>query len=324
MLPWLRRTWFLLALAIVLTMSVLFGHSGSAAVIDAYLWCVQPSVTTAIVLFLMAFSLDSSRRQEALLRPTASVWGCVVNLGLVPAIAWPLAVAQSLPDFQSGLFITAATPCTLATASVFTRRAGGNDAVSLMTTLVTNLACVVVTPLWLQAYFGHAAGFDAWQLVRQLAVCVVLPTVLGQAAQIPTASQAIVRRQRASIGIIAQGFVLLLVSVAATNAGRVLARQAIWPDLSASLLMLSGCLLLHLAALAVGWYGGRSLRLPRPDLIAVAIAGSQKTLPVGLMIITSPELSGTIAPFLTFPLVAYHATQLLIDAWLAEKWRDRR
>lgn len=324
MLPWLRRTWFLLALAIVLTLGVLFGHSGSAAVIDAYLWCVQPAVTTAIVLFLMAFSLDSSKRREALLRPTASVWGCVVNLGLVPVIAWPLAAAQSLPDFQSGLFITAATPCTLATASVFTRRAGGNDAVSLMTTLVTNLACVVVTPLWLQAYFGHAAGFDAWQLVRQLAVCVVLPTVLGQAAQFPAVCQAVIHRQRARIGVIAQGFVLLLVSVAATNAGRVLARQAIWPTLSASFLMLSGCLLLHFAALAAGWYGGRGLRLPRADLIAVAIAGSQKTLPVGLMIITGPELSGTIAPFLTFPLVAYHAAQLLIDAWLAERWRERQ
>ncbi len=320
MLSWIVRSWFLLALAVVLTLGVLFGHSGSSAAIELYLWCVQPSITTAIVLFLMAFSLDSSRRREALLRPTASVWGCVVNLGLVPLIAWPLAVAQSLPDFEWGLCITAATPCTLATASVFTRRAGGNDAVSLMTTLVTNLACVVITPLWLGAYFGLATGFDAWQLVRQLAVCVVLPTVLGQAAQIPAVAQAIIRRQRARISTIAQFFVLLLVSVAATNAGRVLARQSTWPSLSASLLMVAGCILLHVAAVAIGWYGGQGLRLTRADRIAVAIAGSQKTLPVGLMIVTSPELTGAAAPFLTFPLVVYHAVQLLIDAWLAERW----
>ncbi len=42
------------------------------------------------------------------------------------------------------------TTCTLATASVSTRQAKGNDAISLLITLATNLVSVFLTPLWLK------------------------------------------------------------------------------------------------------------------------------------------------------------------------------
>lgn len=314
------KSWFLLALVLVLTSGGLFGHYGPPAVVATFLRSVQPAVTTAIVLFLMAFSLDASKRTTALLRPTASIFGCVLNLGLMPLLAWPLAAAQSLRDFEVGLIVTAATPCTLATASVFTRRAGGNDAVSLVTTLITNLACVVITPLWLQAYFGRSGNFDSWDMIQRLLLTVFLPVVVGQLAQWPAAADRFVRVNRGRIGLLAQLMVLLLVCVAATDAGRALSVQAVWPSLSAAVVLLLSCSGLHALGLAVGWWGSRGLRLDRGDMIAVAIAGSQKTLPVGLMLVASPELAGPAAPFVTFPLVVYHAVQLILDGMLAEHW----
>lgn len=317
----IQASWFLLTLVACLALGGLFGHSGPPVAVNTFIWLVQPSITTAIVLFLMAFSLDASKRSQAIRRPLASLWGCVLNMGVLPLLAWPIGRGQMLTDFELGLLVTAATPCTLATASVFTRWAGGNDAVSLMTTLITNVGCVILTPLWLQLYFGNTGGFDAWMMVRQLALSVVLPTILGQLAQIPRAADAFVTRHRRRISLVAQWIVLLLVTVAAVNAGRVLSGSAEWPSLLAVLLMVAGCVTLHLLGLWVGWYGSQLLRLPRSDVIAVAIAGSQKTLPVGLMIVTSPELTATAAPFITFPLVVYHAAQLLIDATLADHWR---
>jgi predicted Na+-dependent transporter len=53
-------------------------------------------------------------------------------------------------------------------------------------------------------------------------------------------------------------------------------------------------------------------------VIAAAIAGSQKTLPVGLLILADPALSARPMPFLGIPLLVYHAVQLLADGWLAD------
>jgi len=318
--PWLRKTWFLLALAGVLTVSLLFGHSGPPMAVGWFLRTVQPSVTTAIVLFLMAFSLDASRRRDALSRPIAAAWGCVVNIGLMPLLAWPLSDLQTLPDFRLGLLVTAVVPCTLATASVFTRQAGGNDAVSLLVTLATNLACVVLTPLWLHLLLSQTAAFDPWRTLEQLAISVLLPTIVGQMLQELPWGRRFVARHRGRINLLAQLLVLLLVSVAATKAGDVLSRQATWPTLGSAVWMALACIVLHTAALACGWYGSQGLRLPRADAIAVAIAGSQKTLPIGLMIVATPGLLTTPAPFVTFPLLVFHAFQLLIDSALAERW----
>lgn len=316
----LRQSWFLAALAGVLTAGLLFGHSGPDAVVAWFLRIVQPAVTTAIVLFLMAFSLDASRRREALSRPASAVWGSLVNIGLMPLIAWPLAEWQELPDFRLGLLVTAVVPCTLATASVFTRKAGGNDAVSLLVTLLTNVSCVVLTPLWLQGLLTKSAAFDPWRTLEQLTLSVLVPTVLGQVLQETPLGRQVAVRYRREIGVAAQCLVLLLVSVAATQAGRVLSQQSSWPTARSAAVMTAACVALHGLAAAVGWHGSQWLRLPRADAIAVAIAGSQKTLPIGLMIVATPGLLTAAAPFVTFPLLVFHAGQLIIDSALAERW----
>jgi sodium/bile acid cotransporter 7 len=324
LLSTLWRSWFLIALAIVLTVSLLFGHSGPQFVVEAFLRTVQPSVTTAIVLFLMAFSLDAGRRADALSRPWSAIWGCAINIGALPLLAWPLAEWQTLPDFQLGLLVTAVVPCTLATASVFTRQAGGNDAVSLLVTLATNLACVGLTPLWLDWLLSQEVPFDPWRTLEQLSISVLLPTVVGQVLQETPWGRGFVVRHRSRIGMAAQCLVLLLVSVAATKAGSVLSQQADWPTAASAVRMLTACVGLHAAGLMLGWHGSLVLRLPRADAIAVAIAGSQKTLPIGLMLVATPGLLATPAPFVTFPLLAFHAIQLLMDSALAERWARGR
>lgn len=322
MAAFLGRYWFLLGLIFALVAGGVFGHLASPQRVSGVLGGISPSGTTAAILFLMAFSLDSTQRWEALKRPWAAAWGCIVNIGLVPLIAWPIAQWQSLPDFRWGLLVTAATPCTLATASVFTRRAGGNDAVSLLTTLITNLGCVFILPFWMSWYFSRTGGVNLTSMIESLAYYVVIPTIIGQVAQLPPVLQTFSRVYRGRISTLAQMLVLLLVGVAAVNAGFVLQKEPAWPAPLAIGLIIAGCVTVHLIALVLGWYGGRILRLPRPDLIAVAFAGSQKTLPVGLMIVTTPGLLTQAAPFITFPLVIYHAGQLLIDALLAERWKN--
>jgi sodium/bile acid cotransporter 7 len=309
---------------IVLIAGLASGLVGPRAAATTYLAVVRPNVTTTIVLFLMAYSLDSTRLRESLRRPAGALWGSVVNMGLLPLVAAGCSQGLSLADFSLGLIIMAVSPCTLATASVFTRRAGGNDAISLLVTLVTNLACVVLTPIWLQELVSRHAEFDTAGLVRQLVYCVLLPTLVGQLCQWPRAGRALAERYRAHIGFASQLMVMAIVSVAAVSAGLELRAQAMWPSFGDVAVMAAMCLVVHLVGLAGGWYGAELWKLSPEDRIATAIAGSQKTLPVGLLIATNPSVVPPGLPFVTFPLLMYHAIQLVVDTAIADAWRARR
>jgi sodium/bile acid cotransporter 7 len=59
------------------------------------------------------------------------------------------------------------------------------------------------------------------------------------------------------------------------------------------------------------------MRLPRGDAIAAGIAGSQKTIMVGLEV--SAQLGVTF-----LPMVAFHAGQLLADTAIADRLRQQR
>jgi sodium/bile acid cotransporter 7 len=60
--------------------------------------------------------------------------------------------------------------------------------------------------------------------------------------------------------------------------------------------------------------------LRREDVVAAAFAGSQKTLPIGLLVAT--ELAGKGVPFVVFPILMYHASQLILDTMIAD-WFHR-
>jgi predicted Na+-dependent transporter len=62
------------------------------------------------------------------------------------------------------------------------------------------------------------------------------------------------------------------------------------------------------------------LGLSREDRIAVLFGSSQKTLPIGVYLATSPEMFGSGSfPFAVFPMLMFHATQLFVDTIIADR-----
>ena len=181
----------------------------------------------ATVLFLMALPLLIDAVWRVVRRPGAACLSSFLNM---PLIAWGLSNLLT-GDLSVGLVLAAVVPSTMASASVWTRRAGGNDAVALVVTVVTvvtNGICFVVTPCWLLVILLHGLG------------------------------------------------------------------------------LLTG--LAHARAVGIG----------SSDRIAVAIAGSQKTLMVGLYVAIH-YFGGLVL----IPLVIDHVVQLLMDTVVADLWRRR-
>jgi sodium/bile acid cotransporter 7 len=76
------------------------------------------------------------------------------------------------------------------------------------------------------------------------------------------------------------------------------------------------CLAVHLIGLALGFWSSRALRFDRPNQIAVAIACSQKSLPVALFLY---QTYSEVYPLAVIPLAIYHVGQLIVDTIIAER-----
>ena len=349
MREFLKRQWFLTTLGALLAAGMFAGLSGNAPRLAPVANVIKPQLTTAFVLFLMSFSLNSDHLWAAVRSPRPVVLGYVVNFGLVPLLAWALVPLQQSADFRCGLMIAACVPCTTAAASVMTRKAGGNDAVSLLTTLATNLSCWLLTPLWLHYATATTITLPTGTMMLDLLQTVLVPTLAGQLLRQPAPLKLFAVRRKTPISVAAQVLIELMVFTAALKAGQALHEMraapaadsqhsahaavsdesAVAPARSARIstaalsIVWGSCVAVHVAGLGLGWSAARRLGVPVPEAIATAFSGSQKTLPIGLWISTDPTMYGANYPFAMFPMLLFHASQLFLDTVIAARLAAR-
>lgn len=306
----LLRQWFLFALAFILFAGFSFSRT-LKPLADA----VPRDALVATVLFLMAVSLDASAIWKALRRPAAVLLAVGINFGLLPLVAWQLSTWLR-DDLAIGLLIVGSVPCTLTAAAVWTRRAGGNDAVALLVTVSTNLSCFLVTPLWLLVTTGQQTDLLVGPMITRLGLLVLLPTLGAQCLRLYRPVGHWATRHKLSLGTVAQFGILTMVMVGSVSAALKIATSQAAIGLGGWMGMLASVVGLHLAILAAAHLLAAAMGIAREDRIAVGFAGSQKTLMIGLHV--ALQFSGLAM----LPMVAYHVCQLLIDTLVADRLRE--
>jgi solute carrier family 10 (sodium/bile acid cotransporter), member 7 len=326
MRSYLLKRWFLVSLLVLipggLALGSAFGEEMGAVLESRFL----PPLITSVVLFLMSFSLDGAQLKRSLRYPGPVLLAFAVNFGVIPLLGSAMMRVQLQLDFEYGLMIAASVPCTMAAASVWTRKAGGNDAVSLFVTVSTNGLCFVITPFWLNLTTTGKVELDFWTMFWRLVITVLIPTLLGQLARLLPLATEFARRRKTAIGAAAQMCILTIIVFAACTAGLKLAAGGPSPSAAGVALVWGCCILLHVVAMGIGLLASRAFGFARADLIAVVFASSQKTIPIGLLIATDAAMFGDPnllgpgqgLPFVVFPMLMFHASQLFIDTAVAD------
>jgi sodium/bile acid cotransporter 7 len=323
MTRFLARRWFLIALGTAVAAAAVFPGA-----FRPFAWLLAPQVLVAAALFLMAWGLESRSLGRSLLRPLPALWALLLSYALVPGLAW--LAGRLLPgpdDYRVGLLVMASVPCTLASAVLWTRLAGGNEATALLVIVMGTLTSWLVTPLWLSALGGgQALGPDARaKMMGDLLLCLVLPVGAGQLSRLVRPLARAAETCRAPLGVVTQVLILLIMLKAAVDLGErlwdrsggVASGLAFGPVLAAA----AACLGVHLAALACGLWSGRLLGFERPVRIAVAFSCSQKTLPVALLLFETTFRNRGF-PLAVLPMLFYHIGQLTTDTFIADRLRE--
>lgn len=307
----LTKQWFLTALAVCFLVGYLLADSLKPLLGMSLL---RSSIVFA-VMWAMGVTLHADTIRKSLQRPLPSFLAIAINIAIVPVLALPAFLI--LPDrLSGGLFITALVPCTLASASVWTRKAGGDDSIAMMTTVVTNLACVLVIPIGISLVLSKQIDVSATEQMQKLAIVVVAPLILAQLMRRYGAANWADRNKTrlstaAQLGILAMVFFGAIASAAKVSE----AGGGSTPGINLALLIaLAGGI--HLIALWIGIAAARQSGNPAESQIAVGIAGSQKTLMVGLQIAIDCGVS-------VVPMLIYHLSQLVLDTVIAAKWKAK-
>jgi sodium/bile acid cotransporter 7 len=282
---------------------------------------VPPRGVVGLALFIMAWGLESRSLWRALLRPMPALAAVLVSYGALPALGWLAGRLVPEPDYRIGLLVVTSVPCTLASAVLWTRMAGGSEATALLVILLTTTTSWLVTPAWLTRTTGAAVGVDAAAMMGELLVVLVVPVSVGQLARMATPLARLADRAKSVLGVVSRLLIFaILLKAAADVADRLTARA----ELPAPGLLLGTaglCVGLHLTALIAGLGCGRALGFDRPSCIAFAFAGSQKTLPVALLLFET-YFKDTY-PLAVLPILFYPVGQLVVDTFIAEQLARR-
>jgi len=142
----------------------------------------QGSVVVLILAFVMlcmglTLTFDDFRRIVRM--PKTVAIGFAAQYSIMPPLAYGIAYTLSLPDyFAVGLILVGCCPGGTA-SNLVTYIAKADVALSVVMTVCSTLAAVVLTPLLTQLFAGALVPVDSWLLFKQTLQVVILPVALG-------------------------------------------------------------------------------------------------------------------------------------------------
>ena len=133
----------------------------------------------ALVMLGMGLTLDVADFAAVLRLPGAVALGFAAQYTIMPLLGWSVGKMLALPaPFAVGLILVACCPGGTA-SNVVTYLARGNVALSVLMTMCSTLAAVVMTPLLTGWLAGAYVPVDAWGIFLTTAQVVLAPILIG-------------------------------------------------------------------------------------------------------------------------------------------------
>lgn len=111
--------------------------------------------------------------------PKAVAIGFVAQYSIMPMLAWGIAHALNLPPhFAVGLILVGCCPGGTA-SNLVSYIAKADVALSVVMTVCSTLAAIILTPLLTQVFASALVAVDTWMLFKQTLQVVIIPVILG-------------------------------------------------------------------------------------------------------------------------------------------------
>ncbi len=236
-------------------------------------------LSLAFIMFSLGFGLTPADFGRVLTMPKAVVTGMVLQILVLPAVAFTLLMIVDLsPILAFGVMLLSFCPGGV-TSSVLTKMGGGNVALSITLTAVVSLLSMLTVPFLVAWAAGHFLGAEAPDInITAIAITMfaitVLPVLLGMGLRkLARASADRAEQMITTISMVL--FAVIVVAALATNWA--LIAEQFWQ--LGPLLIVMNVLLLTLGVLI-----SRLLGLSGPDGICISIEMGVQNAALGIAV----------------------------------------
>ncbi len=312
---WLKKQWFTLAIFAVILFAYLVSLTNfSLPAASANLI----KFTLIICIFLLSgLTIDSSKLLHSIKNWQLHLWIQIISFLIFPVVIIVTAVLTNSNDLGNliyvGFIVLACIPTTITSCVVFTRNAGGNEEASLFNATLGNILGIFITPMLIYFLIGASIELDPIAAIKKLTVLVILPFLTGQVCRNFLSFS--VNPALAKNG--SNWMILSIMLIAFINAFDTGINLSFIDFVYISILSL----ILKLVLTGLSWYGS-ALNAPHFNLAdrkCLTITATQKTLALGLPIVTVLFANNPNLAVISFPIIAYHTIQLIIDGLLISK-----
>ncbi|KAI4295065.1 hypothetical protein MLD38_040673 [Melastoma candidum] len=232
-------------------------------------------------------------------------------------------------EFVTGLAMFNCMPTTLSSGVALTQLAGGNSALALAMTVLSNLLGILIIPFSIAKFIASGVGVSVptEQLFKSLVLTLLVPLILGKVFRESVKGVAdFVDKNRKLFSKISVVCLSLFpwMQVSRSRSLLLMVKPSIF------LIAIGMGIGLHLVLLAFNALALRCLSTisgsdesvfaKKDNAIAALLVASQKTLPV--MVAVVEPLRGALGEsgLLVLPCVAAHLLQIVLDSFLVNIW----
>ncbi len=272
-----------------------------------------------LAFFLTGLSLETSSFIEQLKNIKVLVAALVSSLIFFPVVAYILGqyIFSRWADFAIGTLIIGVAPVTVASGTVMTAIALGNVPLSLFICVLGNFFSILTIPIMvnLMLQMGDVSiDLPALQMLLGLTIKVLVPILVGQFLRPRLKSK--IAPFKKQISIFNQSIVLLIILNAVSSSTHRILEAG--PALFLVFLFMIG---LHIFIIFVNKSISGFIGLDLPSTAAFTIHTSQKTLTISYLVWAG--YFATEYPMALIPGIAYHLTQMIMDTFVAQWFRNK-
>ena len=285
-------------------------------------WSVMPSLMVVLIFIISGLKLKSDD-VAAVLRARAAIgWGLLAILVVSPVLSvLPLRLTFVARELRIGLTVFCTMPTTLSSGVALVSQGGGNAALALLLTVLTNLIAVFSVPFVLGLVLDAAdVTLSPLPMLAKLVCLILAPLIVGKVGRERSAKfAAFGARRKAEVNRANSVALMAIVWFKVSQSAKHI--RSIAPPQAAYVVML-GCAL-HCALLALNTGALAALALPKEEYRAVLLMASQKTLPMAVTVISLFPTSVGQQGLIVIPCIISHLSQLFIDAAIVSRWLNQ-
>ncbi|MDR1472338.1 MAG: bile acid:sodium symporter [Synergistaceae bacterium] len=292
---------------------ILLGHLGIPAALTRRL--VEFFLMTLMFLIFLAVDIRDIRRSFANVRFSAAA--LAINFIWTPIFAHLLGLAflSGNLDLRTGFLMLMVTPCT-DWYLIFTAMTGGNVPLGSSVLPMNLILQILLLPAYLWVFMGDSARFDPAAMIESVALVLILPLFLANAAKRAVSGTAKREIFRDAVSRHSDNAQLLLLCLAITamfaSQGRLLLGNG-----GLFLEMLPPLALFFAVNFVLALAVGKCMGMPFEDRVSLLFTTSARNSPISLAIaaLTYPDhplisLALVIGPLIELPILAVDSNVL--------------